>query len=237
MLTREIWFGLLVTLAVWDGAQRLNRKWPTPLLNPVMIAMAVIIGLLLLFRVPYENYNVGGKWLSFLLGPCVVALAVPLVRQLEKVKANLGGIVVSVAFGSVVGIVSAMLITLLLGGDRQLALTLAPKSVTTPIAIAIANQIGGLPDLTAAIVVITGVIGGMLGPEAIRMLGLRGRIPVGLGVGAASHGIGTARVIRDDPLTGAMSGIAMTLNGLITAVILPPLLPLILHLAAHLHPG
>jgi predicted murein hydrolase (TIGR00659 family) len=222
------WFGVLLTLAVWEGASVLHRKWRTPLLNPVLISVVMLIGLLLLLRVPYADYEVGGRWWSFLLGPSVVALAVPLVRQLERVRANLPGIFLAVLGGCLAGIASAVGLARLLGGSHELALAMAPKSVTTPIALGIAEQLGGLPPLTAAIVILTGIFGAMLGPELIRLVRLRSRLAIGLGVGTAAHGIGTARVLHDDAVSGACSGIAMTLNGLLTALLLPWLLPWLL---------
>ncbi len=231
MLTAAPWFGILITLAIWHVALQLNQRWRTPLLNPVFVSITAIILLLLAGGISFENYNVGGKWLSFLLQPAVVALAIPLTRQIRLVHANRRAVAISMLCGSVCGIVTATVFALLLGGSEELARTIAPKSVTTPIAMSIAAQTGGHPSLTAAIVIITGIFGAMIGPEAVRLLRLRGPIPIGLAVGAAAHGIGTARILQDEGhLAGAFSGIAMTLNGLLTAIILPYLLPLILKL-------
>lgn len=223
-------FGLLVTLACWEVAIRLNRKWPTPLLNPVMLSIVAIIALLLQLDLSYEQYNIGGQWLSFLLGPAVVSLAVPLVRQIRDVRANLLAIVAAIVVGSVTGIVVSSGAVLVLGGSEELARSMAPKSVTTPIALGISAQVGGLPPLTAALVILTGILGAMLGPECLRLVGVKDPLAIGLGTGAAAHGIGTSRVMADHPLSGAMSGIAMTLNGLITAIILPYLLPIVIRL-------
>jgi putative effector of murein hydrolase len=127
-----------------------------------------------------------------------------------------------------VGIVSAVGLALLLGGSSEIAVSLSPKSVTTPIAIGISQKVGGVPPLTAAAVIFTGILGGMLGPDIIRLIGIRSRFAIGLATGAAAHGIGTARALRDGELEGAMSGVGMMLNGLITALILPYVLPLFL---------
>lgn len=224
-LTHAAWFGLLLTLGVWELSMWLFRRRPSPLLNPVAVTVVVVIAVLLLLNVDYAAYNEGGKWLSFLLGPAVVALAVPLVRQIEQVKSNLLAILVSLVCGAVTGIVSAVGLVALCHGSKALAMTLAPKSVTTPIAIGIAEKIGGVPPLAAAVVVLTGILGSLLGPELMRWLGIRSPLAQGLGLGAAAHGIGTARALREGPLMGGMSGIAMTLNGLLTAVLMPVLLP------------
>lgn len=222
------WFGIILTLGIWVIARWLRHRAGTPLLDPVMLTVAAIIGVLLLADIPFEAYNRGGRVLDFLLGPSVVALAVPFYRRLEKIKRNLVPILLSVAVGSITGIVSAVGLALLLGGTSEIATSLSPKSVTTPIAIGISQKIGGVPAISAAAVIFTGILGGMLGPELIRLIGIRSQFAIGLAMGTAAHGIGTARALREGELEGAMSGVGMMLNGLITALILPYLLPLFL---------
>ncbi len=226
--TGQVWFGLLVTLAAWEGASALYRRRPWPVLNPVLLCVAAIIALLSAADIAYADYNAGGRWLSFLLGPAVVALAVPLVRQIRLVTRHWLPILGAVLVGSLTGMVSAVTAVLLLDGSRDLALAMAPKSVTTPIAMGVAQQVGGIPELTVALVILTGILGAMIGPELLRLLRLRNPIATGLGIGAAAHGIGTARAFDESELAGTMSGIAMTLNGLFTAVLLPWVLPWIL---------
>jgi len=222
------WFGIILTLGIWVIARWLRHRAGTPLLDPVMLTVAAIIGTLLLAEIPFEAYNRGGQVLSFLLGPSVVALAVPFYRRLEKIKRNLVPIFLSVAAGSIMGIVSAVGLALLLGGTPEIAASLSPKSVTTPIAIGISQKVGGLPPISAAAVIFTGILGGMLGPELIRVIGIRSQFAIGLAMGTGAHGIGTARALREGELEGAMSGVGMMLNGLITAIILPYILPLFL---------
>jgi predicted murein hydrolase (TIGR00659 family) len=222
------WFGIIVSVGIWIVARWIRHRAGTPLLDPVMLTVAAIIGLLLLADIPFEAYNRGGQVLAFLLGPSVVALAVPFYRRLEKIKRNLVPILISVAVGSITGIVSAVGLALLLGGSNEIAISLSPKSVTTPIAIGISQKVGGLPSITAAAVILTGILGGMLGPELIRLIGVRSQFAMGLAIGTAAHGIGTARALREGELEGAMSGVGMMLTGLITAILLPYLLPLFL---------
>lgn len=226
--TYHPWFGIILTVGIWIVARWIRHRAGTPLLDPVMLTIAVIIGVLLLAKIPFDAYNRGGQVLAFLLGPSVVALAVPFYRRLEKIKRNLVPIVVSVAVGSVTGIASAVGLALLLGGSNEIAISLSPKSVTTPIAIGISQKIGGLPSISAAAVILTGILGGMLGPELVRLIGVRSQFAAGLALGTAAHGIGTARALREGELEGAMSGVGMMLNGLITAIALPYLLPLFL---------
>ena len=221
-----------LTLSVWELASRLHARSRSPWLNPVLISITTIIIALSVSGVSYADYHKGGHLVSFFLGPAVVALAVPLVRLIDKVRANLRAIVVSVCVGSLTGMVSAVGLALLLGGSQTLALSLAPKSVTTPIAIGVAEHIGGAPPLTAALVILTGILGAVAGPQLLRAVGVRSPFAWGLALGTAAHGIGTARAVADDPEAGATSGIGMALNGIITAFTLPYLVPPLLRLIA-----
>jgi predicted murein hydrolase (TIGR00659 family) len=214
-------FGIGLTLLVFALAQKLYQRTGNLLTNPVAVSIVAIILLLLGAGIPYETYSVGGDYILFLLGPSVVALGLPLYTRRAEILAKKGPILVGVTAGAVVSIITASGLAWLLGGSREVVLSLAPKSVTTPIAIGIVEKIGGLPPLTAALVVLTGCIGAICGPEFCRLIGVRDPAAMGLAVGTASHGIGTARMLEEDRLGGAVSGLAIGLNGLITAFILP----------------
>ncbi|MDX9976274.1 MAG: LrgB family protein [FCB group bacterium] len=213
--------GIYLTLLAWVIAVQLRRRTRIALLNPVAVAVALLIVFLQSTGIPYEAYNIGGAMVSFFLGPAVVAMAVPLYRRRAEVRQHLRPILASVLAGSLTGILTAAGTAKLLGATPDIILSLAPKSVTTPIAIGIVAKTGGIPSLTAAIVIITGMLGAMLGPQFLRLLRLRAPLVLGLALGAAAHGIGTARAFEENEQTGAMSSIAMLLNGLITAVVLP----------------
>jgi len=220
-LTLQPLFGIALTLCVYLLAQLLYQRLHTPLLTPVAVAIAVIIVLLLGFDIPFANYQIGGRYILFLLGPSVVALALPLYNRRAEIYARRGPILAGVVAGAVTSIVTASGLAWLLGGSREVILSMAPKSVTTPIAIGIAEKIGGLPELTAPIVVLTGCLGAICGPEFCRLIGIRSATAAGLAVGTAAHGIGTARMLEIDRLSGAVAGLAIGLNGLVTAFILP----------------
>lgn len=214
-------FGIGLTLAIYALAQKLYLRTGVILFNPVALTIAAVIFFLSALDIPFEAYAVGGDYILFLLGPAVVALAVPLYSRRQEILAKKVPILLGVLAGALTSIASASGLAWLLGGSRAVVLSLAPKSVTTPIAIGIAEKIGGIPPLTAAIVVLTGCLGGMCGPEFCRLIGLKDPAAVGLAVGTASHGIGTARMLEVDRLGGAVSGLAIGLNGLMTAFILP----------------
>lgn len=214
-------FGIALTVGVYAVAQILYRRSGSLLLTPVAVAIAIIIAVLLVCRIPFETYAVGGRHILFLLGPAVVALAVPLYARRQEVLARRLPILFGVLAGAVSSIVSASGLAWLLGGSPEVILSLAPKSVTTPIAIGIVEKIGGIAPLTAAIVVLTGCLGAICGPEFCRLIGIRDPVSQGLAVGTAAHGIGTARMLEVDRLGGAVAGLAIGLNGLITAFLLP----------------
>lgn len=214
-------FGIGLTLVCYALAQLLYRRTGSILFNPVAVTILVIIGVLMVFRIPYEDYAKGGRYILFLLGPSVVALGYPLYTRRKEILIRKAPILVGVLAGALTSILSASGLAWLLGGSHDVVLSLAPKSVTTPIAISIVEKIGGIAPLTAALVVLTGCIGATCGPEFCRLIGIRDPAAMGLAVGTASHGIGTARMLEVDRLGGAIAGLAIGLNGLVTAFILP----------------
>ncbi len=216
-------FGVGLTLLVYALAQKLYLRTGSIFFNPVAVSIVFIILFLLVCRIPYEAYAAGGNYVLFLLGPSVVALAVPLYTRRREILARKGPILIGVLAGAASSIVSASGLAWLLGGSRPVVLSLAPKSVTTPIAISIVEKIGGIAPLTAALVVLTGCLGAICGPEFCRWIGVKDTAAMGLAVGTASHGIGTARMLEVDRLGGAVAGLAIGLNGLVTAFLLPML--------------
>lgn len=214
-------FGIVLTLLAYRLAELLYRKTHFILFNPVAVSIVSIILLLKLCDIPYQQYNNGGQIILFLLGPTVVALALPLYQRRQEILKRKLPILIGIVVGAFSSIISAAGIAWLLGGSREVVLSLVPKSVTTPIAIGIAEKIGGIVPLTAALVVLTGCLGAICGPEFCRLIGIRSRAAMGLAIGTASHGIGTARLLGEDRFAGAISGLAIGLNGLATALLVP----------------
>jgi predicted murein hydrolase (TIGR00659 family) len=219
-------FGAALTVAVYALAQALYRRTASIWLNPVLVSIVIIIGVLLVSDISYRDYARGGDLILFFLGPAVVALAVPLYQRREHLWRRKVPILAGVFAGALASIISACGIAWLLGGSREVILSLAPKSVTTPIAIGIAERIGGIPALTAPLVVLTGCLGGVCGAEFCRLIGIRSPLATGLAVGTAAHGIGTARMLEIDRLAGTAAGLAIGLNGLATTFLLPLLIML-----------
>jgi predicted murein hydrolase (TIGR00659 family) len=220
--------GLTITLVAYSLAYRLYLHSSShPLLNPVVTAVAVLIVFLLVTDTSYEAYFEGGQFVHFLLGPATVALAIPLYKQCANLKKLWLPLSVALMIGATVGALSSVFIARLLGASLQTQLSLAPKSVTAPVAMGISEKIGGLPSLTAVLVVVTGIIGAVLGTKLFALMGLRDDAVKGIAMGVAAHGIGTARAFQVSSEMGAFSGLAMALSAFVTAVILPWLLGLI----------
>jgi predicted murein hydrolase (TIGR00659 family) len=227
--TPVLWVAL--TLAVFAGARALYRRLHFFLLNPVLVSVSFLIGVLSLSRVPYPAYMEGGQIVQFFLAPAVVALGLPLYRQLRRLSRLALPILASTAAGSILGILSAVLPAALLGAPPEIIRSVAPKSVTTPIAMGVAEILGGLPSLTAAVVIATGILGAVLGPPFLKAIGVRSPTAFGLAMGCASHGIGTARALEEGEPAGAASGLAIGLNGALTALLAPWLVRLVVRVA------
>jgi len=220
-------FGITLTMGIYLLAQIVYRRVGSVWANPVLVSIVAIIVLLKLTGISYRDYARGGDLLLFLLGPSVVALAVPLYQRRTEIWQRRKPILMGIFAGSLASIFSACGLAWLLGGSREVILSLAPKSVTTPIAISIVDKIGGVAPLTAALVVLTGCLGAVCGPEFCRWLGIKSPVATGLAVGTAAHGIGTARMFEVDRLAGAVAGLAIGLNGLMTTFLLPLLMVLV----------
>lgn len=215
---------LTLTLAAFQvGSWAYTRSGHKPFLNPVLTAVVLVVVLLSLSGTTYESYFEGAQFVHFLLGPATVALAIPLYRQFDRVKRSAAALLTSILCGSLTAIGSAVGLGWLFGASRETLLALAPKSVTAPVAMGITEQLGGLPSLTAVLVILTGILGAVVGPIVLNILRVKDWRARGLALGTASHGIGTARALQVNELAGAFSGLAMGLNALATAILLPVL--------------
>lgn len=215
-------FWLIVTLIVFMLAVQLNKRaGGTPLLHPVLVALSTIIVFLMLTDTRYETYFEGAQFIHFLLGPATVALAVPLYDHFERVKAMWLPLLVACVTGAVTAIVTVLLVGMFFQLPADALLSLAPKSVTSPIAIGIADKIGGHPSLAAGLVLITGAMGCLLAPWLFKLLSVKDDALKGFAMGLAAHGFGTASAFEISAMAGAFAGLAMGMTGLLTAFILP----------------
>lgn len=213
---------LVVTLGAYLVGTRVRRAaGDTPLVNPVLVAIALVGGLLLLTGTSYAAYFSGAKFIHFLLGPATVALAIPLADNIHHVRRSLVEMGAALLAGCLVSMLSGIALVLLLGGPAQVALSMAPKAVTTPIAMAVASEIGGLPALTAVLAILGGIIAAVLGEGLLRATGISDWRAHGLAAGLAGSGIAAAQVAGRDPLAAAFSALGIGLNGLLTALAAP----------------
>lgn len=220
---------LTLTLAAWLVADSLARTAGRhPLVNPVLIAVALVAFLLRSTGTDYKAYFNGAQFVHFLLGPATVALGVPLYKNLRLVRRNLLPMAAALVVGAIVSVVSAVLIARLLGAPRDVLVSLAPKSVTAGVAMAVSERLGGLPSLTAALVITTGILGALVVTPLMDALKIRDYAARGFAAGLASHGIGTARAFAVDPVAGVFAGVAMGINAVLTPILIPLVLPWLL---------
>lgn len=221
-------FWLALTLGVYVGADALAaRTGRHPAANPVLLTIGGVGAVLLATGTDTQTYFAGGQFINVLLGPATVAFAVPILRHRSAIRRNLPAIAVTLAAGTTTGVASAVALAKLFGAGPALVASVAPKSVTAPIAMGVAREIGGLPELTAVVVIATGVAGAVLVTPLMDALGVRDWRARGFAAGLAAHGIGTARALQVNPVAGTFAGLALALNGLVTALVAPLLFRLL----------
>lgn len=218
---------LALTFGAFALFKELQRRTGWVLLNPILLTIALLILFLKLTGISYETYQEGGQLIEFWLKPAVVALGVPLYLQLEMIKKQLLPILLSQLVGCLVGIVSVVLVAKLLGATPDVICSLAPKSVTTPIAMEVSNTIGGIPSLTAAVVVLVGLFGAVFAFKILTLGRVKSPIAQGLSMGTASHAIGTSAAMEVSRKYGAYASLGLTLNGILTALLTPTILRLL----------
>lgn len=212
-------FGIVISVVAFQGAVWLNRKIRTPLLNPLLVAVAFIIIVLSVFHIPLQDYQTGARVISYFLGPATAVLAYSIYRQLAVLKKHFVPILAGCLAGSVTSMVSAYLLCRAFGLDKSMAMSMLPKSVTTPIAMSVSEELGGITSVTVAVVIATGIMGSILAPTLIKLFRVKSPIAAGVAIGTCSHAVGTSKAMEIGELEGAMSGIAIGVSGLLTMII------------------
>jgi putative effector of murein hydrolase len=213
---------IVVTLAAYLVGLRLQRLCRgAAVANPVLIAIALAAAALLAAREPYATYFAGAQFINFLLGPATVALAVPLARNIRHVRSSLKGVSQALVAGSLVSMLSGIALVRILGGSRSVALSMAPKSVTTPIAMAVSQQIGGIPALTAALAIVAGIFAASVGHPLLTMLRIHDPRSHGFAAGLAGSGVAAAQAASLGGLAAAFAALGIALNGVVTALVTP----------------
>lgn len=227
ILSQSAFFGIFITIAAYQLGCIIQNKWKLSILNPLLIATVLIIGVLIVFKIDYSTYEVGSKYISIFLTPITVCLALPLYRQIKVLQKNVWAILIGILSGCIGHILVLFGLAFLFKLDKTLLYSLLPKSITTPIAIGISTEIGGLQVITIVAVVIAGITGAAIGPAIIKLFRIREPIAQGLALGASSHAVGTSKAMEMGEIQGAMSSLAIVVTGVMSVIIIPALVNLL----------
>ena len=219
IMGNSLFFGVMISVAAYEIGVLLKKKFKLAIFNPLLIAIAVIIVILAITGVEYDTYNDGAKYLSYLLIPATVCLAVPLYEQLEILKKNLKAILAGILAGALTSVTSVLILAILFGLSHEEYVTLLPKSITTAIGMGVSEELGGIVTITVAVIIITGVLGNMFAEAVCRIFWIEEPIAKGIGIGSASHAIGTAKAMELGDIEGAMSSLSIAVSGLITVIL------------------
>lgn len=220
MLISTPYFGIILSIVCYCIGQWVQKKMKWIIFNPLLITIILIIVILKLTETDYETYNLGGSMISFFLGPATVLIALPLYKSRDLLKKNLIPVIGGIVIGSITSIASVVFLSKFFGLSDEIVKSFIPKSVTTPIGIEISRQLGGIPALSVAIIVATGIIGAMIGDSVLRFFKVKDEVSVGVAFGTASHAIGTSKALEIGKTQGAFSGLSIGLMGLVTVIII-----------------
>ena len=220
-------FGILLTLVTFEIGVTISKKFKYSFLNPLLIANVLIVGFLLLTGISLESYNVGGDYISVMLSPATVVLAVPLYRQISKLKQFWKPILAGIFAGSLTSLACVIVVSKLIGLSETLMLSLLPKSITIPMGSVVSAQIGGIPPVTIIAITITGITGAVAAPAVCKFCRIKHKVAQGIAIGTASHALGTTRAMEMGEVQGAMSSLSIGVAGLFTAIVTPIILSLI----------
>lgn len=212
------YFGAVLTIAAYLFGQWCKRKWKLPICNPLLIAVIVVIALLLGFHVQYDTYYEGAKYISYLLTPATVCLAIPLYEQLETLKKNWKAIIIGITSGVLASLVSILAMVVLFELSHEEYVTLLPKSITTAIGMDVSAELGGYVSITVAVIIITGVLGNVIGEAVLKLFRITDPVAKGIALGTASHAIGTSKAMELGEVEGALSSLSIVVAGIITVV-------------------
>ena len=218
MLTDSVFFGAVISLAAYEGGLLLKKKFKLAVLNPLLIGTICVMAILSLLDVEYSQYNESASYISYLLTPATVCLAVPLYRQLTLLKNNIKAVAGGIASGVLASLMSVFLLAKLFGLDHEQYVTLLPKSITTAIGLGVSEELGGIPTITVAVIIVTGILGNMIAEFVYKLFRIEEPVAKGLALGTASHAIGTAKAMEMGEIEGAMSSLAIAVAELATVI-------------------
>ena len=214
-------FGVLISIIAYKIGEIIKAKFKLSVFNPLLTAIVIVVGFLSLSNITYEDYSKGGEIISFFLAPATIALALPLYKKFDLFKKNAVPIIVGIVCGAVSGIICVIGLSKIFNLSDELTISLIPKSVTTPIGMAISEQMGGMPSITVIVVIITGIVGSIIGPILNKALKINDKVAMGIAMGNASHAVGTSKAMEIGETEGAMSSLTIAIAGIITVILAP----------------
>lgn len=214
-------FAIMISLISFEIGCIINKKTKLAILNPLLISIALVIVFVKYFNISISDYNKGGQFISLLLSPATVVLAVPLYKKIKLLKEYALPIFAGISLGSLGGIITIITLCHLFGISKSIDLSIIPKSITTPIGIEVSKQLGGIPSITVAAIIATGILGAIIGPAIFKILKIKDKVAIGVALGTASHAVGAAKAIELGEIEGAMSSLSIGIAGLITVLIAP----------------
>ncbi len=214
-----LFFGALISLAAYGIGMLLKKKLRLAIFNPLLVAIVLTLGFVLVFDIDYETYNNGARYLSYLLTPATVCLAIPLYEQFESLRKNAAAILVGIVTGVITSLGSVLLLSYLFGLDHAEYVTLLPKSITTAIGMGVSEELGGYVAITVAVIIVTGIVGNIIAEGVCKIFRITEPIAKGIGIGSASHAIGTTRAMEIGEVEGAMSSLSIVVSGFITVLL------------------
>lgn len=221
IITDNLLFGIALSLICFEIGLYIYKKTKIAIFNPLLIAILLVIGFILLFNIEIESFNKGGDFINMFLGPATVVLALPLYKQIALFKKHFLAIIIGIFIGSSISILSVIFIGKLFNLDNSIILSLIPKSVTTPIGIEISNNLGGITSVTVLAIVISGIIGAVIGPTVCKIFKIKNSISIGIALGTAAHAVGTSKALEIGETEGAMSSLSIGIAGIITVFLVP----------------
>lgn len=227
LLSQSVFFGIFITIAAYQLGRMIQNRWKLSILNPLLIATVIIIGVLVVFDIDYSVYEAGSRYISIFLTPITVCLALPLYRQIKVLEKNVWAILIGILSGCIAHILVLFGLAVIFKLDKTLLYSLLPKSITTPIAIGISAEIGGIQVITIVAVVIAGITGAAIGPAILKLFRIKEPIAQGLALGSSSHAVGTSKAMELGELQGAMGSLAIVVTGVLSVIIIPVLVTLL----------
>ena len=220
-LNESTFFGLFISVGAYFVGWLLNKKFKKDFINPLVIAVIIVIAFVLISGMDFEAYDRQASFLSYLLTPATICLAIPLYKQLGILKNNLAAVSVAVVSGAVAAMLSVLAVSLAFGVTHEIYVSLLPKSITTAIGMGVSEELGGVQEITVAVIVVTGVVGAMIGKPLCKLLRISHPVAVGLAFGVAAHAVGTSKALEIGEIEGAMSGLAIVITGMLTVILSP----------------